>query len=206
MAFISNGTTMLDAGAFSVSLGDLVKIKSISASNDSTISFVNGSSSVVFDATYHVYLFVYKQIHPSASNPEFGFNFSDDTSSHAYNLQKTGTYFNNYNNEGDNDSGLGYNANQDMTNSTGIQTILEDLGNDNDQAGSGYLFVFNPANTATNTHYMGRSSNCHGSDYSQDIWYSGYVDNGTAATTAVQFKMSSGDIDTGLIDLYGFRK
>ena len=53
---------------------------------------------------------------------------------------------------------------------------------------------------------MGRSSNCHGSDYSQDIWYSGYVDNSTAATTAVQFKMSSGDIDTGLIDLYGFRK
>jgi hypothetical protein len=37
------------------------------------------------------------------------------------------------------------------------------------------------------------------------MFATGYIHQ-TAATTAVQFKMSSGDIDTGLIDLYGFRK
>ena len=54
MAFISNGTTMLDAGAFSTSLGSMVLIKTLTASSDSTLSFVDGSSSVVLDNTYPV--------------------------------------------------------------------------------------------------------------------------------------------------------
>ena len=52
MAFISNGTTMLDAGAFSVSLGSIVHIKTLTASSSANLSFVHGTSSVVFDSTY----------------------------------------------------------------------------------------------------------------------------------------------------------
>ena len=43
MPFISNGTTILDNGAFSVSLGSQVLIKEITASSDASISFVDGS-------------------------------------------------------------------------------------------------------------------------------------------------------------------
>ena len=56
MAFISNGTTMLDAGAFSVSLGAMTHIKTITASNDANVDFEHGSSSVVLDSTYPIYL------------------------------------------------------------------------------------------------------------------------------------------------------
>jgi len=51
-------------------------------------------------------------------------------------------------------------------------------------------------------HFFGRSANAHGSDYAQDIYYGGYC-NVTAAIDAVQFKMSSGNIDAGTISLYG---
>ena len=61
MAFISNGTTMLDAGAFSVSLGSMVHIKTLTASSSATISFVHGTSNVVFDGTYKEYLFTFKK-------------------------------------------------------------------------------------------------------------------------------------------------
>ena len=57
MAFISNGTTMLDAGAFSVSLGAITLIKTLTASSSANLSFVDGSSSVVLDNTYPIYLF-----------------------------------------------------------------------------------------------------------------------------------------------------
>ena len=43
MAFISNGTTMLDAVAFSVSLGSMTLIKTITASSSGDLSFVHGS-------------------------------------------------------------------------------------------------------------------------------------------------------------------
>ena len=41
MAIISNGTTIANAGAFSASLGSLVHIKTITASSDANISFVD---------------------------------------------------------------------------------------------------------------------------------------------------------------------
>ena len=59
MAFVSNGTTILDAGAFSASLGSMVHIKTLTASSSSTLSFVHGSASVVLDSTYPIYLFKY---------------------------------------------------------------------------------------------------------------------------------------------------
>ena len=57
MAVISNGTTIADAGAFSVNLGSMVHIKTLTASNSGDLSFVHGSSNVVLDSTYPIYLF-----------------------------------------------------------------------------------------------------------------------------------------------------
>ena len=57
MAVVSNGTTMADAGAFSASLGSMVLIKTLTASGDSDLSFVDGTSDVVLDSTYPIYLF-----------------------------------------------------------------------------------------------------------------------------------------------------
>jgi len=193
-----SATTSSQTGA-----GAMTLIKSITASGDGTVSFVNGSSDVVLDSTYKTYIFKYIDIHPSASNPEFQVGFRDGGS--LYDATKTTTYFNTYHNEDegvDPGTAVGYNGDSDLAQSTGFQTIIQDLGNDNDQAGSGQLWLFNPSSTTFVKHFFGRSQNAHGGDYTQDIYYGGYC-NVTAAIDAVQFKFSTGNIDSGTIKMYG---
>ena len=51
MAVISNGTTLIDAALDSgVATGDIIHIKTLTASSSANLSFVHGSSSVVLDA------------------------------------------------------------------------------------------------------------------------------------------------------------
>ena len=53
MGLISNATTIFDAGSISAGIGgSLVFIKKLTASSSGTLSFVHGSSDVVFDSTY----------------------------------------------------------------------------------------------------------------------------------------------------------
>jgi hypothetical protein len=66
MAIISNAVTIADAGAFSVSLGSMVHIKTLTASASATLSFVHGTADVVLDSTYPIYKFEFINIHPSA--------------------------------------------------------------------------------------------------------------------------------------------
>ena len=58
MGLISDGTTIFDAGSMASGLGgSMVFIKKITASSSATLSFVDGTSSVVLDNTYPIYLF-----------------------------------------------------------------------------------------------------------------------------------------------------
>ena len=59
MGLISNGTTLLDAGAIDsgVATGAMTLIKTLTASSSGTLSFVDGASSVVLDGTYKEYIF-----------------------------------------------------------------------------------------------------------------------------------------------------
>ena len=98
MAFISNGTTILDAGAFSVSLGAMVHIKTLTASSSADLSFVHGSSSVVLNNTYPIYKFVFTDIHPATDSAEWTVNLSADTGGN-YNVTKTTTLIQTYHNE-----------------------------------------------------------------------------------------------------------
>jgi hypothetical protein len=78
MAIISNGTTIADAGAFSVSLGSMVHIKTLTASASATLSFVDGTADVVLDSTYPIYKFEFINIHPSSNDQKLQFNMSAD--------------------------------------------------------------------------------------------------------------------------------
>ena len=73
MAIISNAVTIADAGAFSVSLGSLVHIKTLTASSSATLSFVNGAASVVLDSTYPIYVFKIISSHPQTDGAVFMF-------------------------------------------------------------------------------------------------------------------------------------
>jgi hypothetical protein len=78
VAIISNAVTIADAGAFSASLGSMTLIKTLTASNSANLSFVHGSSSVVFDSTYPIYCIMIYGLHPATDNEEFMFQGSID--------------------------------------------------------------------------------------------------------------------------------
>ena len=202
MAVISNGTTIADAGAFSVSLGSMVHIKTLTASNSGDLTFVHGSSSVVLDSTYPIYLFKYIDVHPASDEVDFSVNFRDGGSS--YDATKTSTAFAANLDESHGNDSLFYWGSRDLAQSTGVQKLASAIGNGGDECGSGELYLFNPSSTTFIKHFIGRSNGYHASNYTVDQYVAGYC-NVTAAIDAVQFSMSSGNIDAGTIKLYGIK-
>ena len=182
-------------------LGSMIFIKKLTASSDSELSFVDGTSDVVLDSTYKEYVFTFNNMHASNTTVGFGFNGSIDTGSN-YNVTKTTTYV--YTEHGENDAGgaVNYNAGRDLAQSTGVQTLMSDVGADADQSLSGELFLFNPSSTTFVKHFISRNTSGIKNDYNLGTHVAGYA-NTTSAVDAVQFKMSSGNIDLGDICLYG---
>ena len=186
----------------SLNTGSMVFIKKLTASSDGTLSFVDGASSVVFDSTYKEYLFTFNNMHPATDAAAFTFNGSDDDSSHSYDVTKTTTYFYAYQTENDSATNLTYDSSQDLGQATGFQNLAASVGSDNDQGLSGYLRIFNPSSTTFVKHFIGETNISSHENLALHFYISGYF-NTTADITAIQFKMSSGNIDAGDICLYG---
>ena len=201
MAIISNGTTILDAGAFSASLGSMVLIKTLTASSSGTLSFVHCSASVVFNNTYPLYLFKFINIHASAT-ANFSFNASIDTGSN-YNVVKTSTVFTAGHKEDDTSTYNDYDTNQDEAQATDFQNLSYGITTGNDESLSGELYIFNPSSTTFVKHFMARTQ-YYDSNFSQNGHTAGYFNN-TNDIDAIQFKMSTGNIDSGTIKLYGIK-
>ena len=182
----------------SLSSGSMTFIKKLTASSSANLSFVDGSSDVVLDNTYKEYLFTFKNIHP-ASTAYFQFNLSSDGGSN-YNVTKTTTLFNVYQNEAGSDTTLGYNTGHDLAQSANSQYLTE-MTTSNDDSGSGSLILFNPSSTTFVKHFIADANGLY-STYSNRRLVAGYA-NTTSAIDAVQFTMSSGNIDAGDICLYG---
>jgi len=185
----------------SVAGGSMTFIKKITASSDSDLSFVDGTSDVVLDNTYKEYLFTFKNIHPATDTADFFVKFRDGGSS--YDATITTTVFRAYHTEGDSTT-LEYESSEDVAQGTSGQGIAYNIGADNDQGVSGYLHLFNPSSTTYVKHFLCRMQNAHGSDLALDNFVAGYC-NVTAAIDAVQFSMDSGNIDAGDICLYGIK-
>ena len=188
-------------GSGVTSLGSMTFIKKLTASSSSTLSFVDGSSSVVLDNTYKEYLFTFNNIHPEEDNRSLGMTMSIDGGSN-YNVAKTTTLFFAYHDEGDSGTGLGYQTAKDLAQGTGNQMILVETGNDNDQSASGYLRLFNPSSTTFVKNFIAQSNTYEATNNSMHCFIAGYG-NTTSAVNAIQFSMSSGNIDAGDICLYG---
>lgn len=204
MGLISNGSTVFDGGAFSAGFGSaMTLIKKLTASNSANLQFVNGASSVVLDGTYKEYIFVFNTIHPASDGVEFNFQVSTDAGSN-YGVTTTQTYFNAYHNETDTGAALGYEGVADIASGTDeIELIREDkLSADDDHCGHGVLHLFDPGNTTFIKHYSARTHCNHAADYNMDSYVNGYF-NTTSAIDAIRFKVSSGNIASGTITMYG---
>ena len=198
-----NNRSIRNISAIPGAAKSLTLIKTLTASSDSTLSFVNGSSDVVLDSTYPIYLFKFINIHAQTNAKSLMVNFSDDTSSHSYNLTKTTTLFYAYHTESGSSSALSYITTEDLAQSTAAAEVIREIGNSNDDSGSGEMYLFNPSSTTFVKHFMARASVTQPS-LGEDFYSAGYV-NTTAAVTAVQFSMASGNIDAGTIKLYGLK-
>jgi hypothetical protein len=178
--------------------GNLVLISEQTASSSSAISFTSG-----IDSTYKEYIFKFTDVHAANDQVHFQFNMSVDGGSN-YNVTKTTTAFRAGNYENDSSTAFSYLDSADLAQGTGFQNLEEgaSMGNDNDQCCSGSLHLFDPSNTTFIKHFIARTNNAHWINVSTDGFFAGYG-NTTSAVNAIQFKMSSGNIDAGTFKLYG---
>jgi hypothetical protein len=173
-----------------------------------TNTITSGVSSSSFtsniDSTYDTYIFKFINIHSANDDAKLLVNFSSDTGSN-YNVTKTTTFFNAQHKEDDSSTSLGYRTGGDLAQSTAAFNISEGAGNDNDQSSSGELLLFSPSSTTFVKHFLGRSNTIIAADGSIDNYFAGYC-NTTSVVDAVQFSMDSGNIDSGVIKMYGLSK
>jgi hypothetical protein len=199
MAVISNGTTLIDNGALdaAVPTGSLILLSTQTASASATISFTSG-----IDSTYDSYVFKLINIHPATYDKILEFNMSTDGGSN-YNVTKTTTSFRAYHGEGGGEA-LQYRASDDLAQGTGFQFLTTGSDNSDDACINSELKIFSPSSTTFVKHFIARTIDSGSGDYAIDIYTAGYG-NTTSAVNAIRFKMSSGNIDSGVIKLYGIK-
>ena len=203
MAVVSGGTTLIDNGALDagVPTGSLILLSTQTASASASISFTSD-----IDSTYDSYVFKFYDIHASTSGQTFTVNFRDGGTN--YDATKTTTYFLAYQDEaGTGDAALSYITSKDLAQSTSAQIISQDTNVDNDASISGYLHLFNPSSTTFVKHFIANTQSMNlssGNPYSYQAFIAGYC-NVTSAIDGVQFAMSSGNIDDGIIKMYGVK-
>ena len=203
MALVKYNNNSISAvtSAASIPSGAMTLIKTLTASSSSTLSFVDGSSDVVLDSTYPIYVFKFINIHPSTSG-YFQVNFRDGGTN--YDATKTTTFFYANHKEDDSETNFTYYGG-DLANSTDVQRLSSgELFTNNDCSLSGYLNLFNPSSTTFVKHFIAQTQFMTDAPASENSYIAGYC-NVTAAIDAVQFNMSSGNIDSGTIKLYGIK-
>jgi len=192
-----NNASLTNVTAYnaSVATGNMVLISSQTASASASISFTTG-----IDSTYKEYQFWFINMHASATS-YLQFNLSTDGGSN-YNVTKTSTYLNVYNNESGADKALAYSDGQDLAQSTGYQQFAS-LKTANDDNCAGTLTLFNPSSTTYVKHFLLNISN-NNSPYAEHYIVAGYA-NTTSAVNAIRFQNTTGNIDDGTILMFGIK-
>ena len=178
----------------SVSGGGLTLVSSQTASASASLEFS-------IDSTYDSYVFKFIDIHPATDNVTFQFNMSTDGGSN-YNVAKTTTFFRALHEESDGSATLGYRTGDDLAQGTSGQDLIASIGNGNDESGSGSLQIFNPSSAVFVKHFIGTTSSYWQANGELNDFIAGYG-NTTSPVNAIQFFMTSGNIDAGIIKMYG---
>ena len=132
-------------------------------------------------------------------------NFSIDGGSN-YNVTKTTTAISAYHGENDSTPDVYYITSHDLAQSTNYQNLCDRVGNDADASCSGTLFLFSPSNTTFVKHFIAINNRYFGDDPVTANDFVGGYGNTTSAIDAIDFKFSSGNIDSGVIKMYGLSK
>jgi len=179
--------------------GSLNLISTTTASSSSTISFTSG-----IDSTYKEYQIHAINVHPEENGRVLSFQADTGTNTN-YNQTVTCTHFQTYHEEDDGGTGFSYDTGSDLAQSTSFVPLTSgSTANNNDDNCCSILHLFDPSSTTFVKHFMVRTQNINSTSdpNSNESFVSGYF-NTTTALTRIQFKMSSGNIDSGIFKLYG---
>jgi len=190
----NNSLSAITTKPSGLSGGSLNLISTQTASSSSTISFTSG-----IDSTYDEYVFKFYDIHPASNDVAFQFqvNASGQT---GFNETITSTTFDAYHAESGGAAALRYLTGADQAQGTSYQNLIN-CTNGNDESAAGYLHLFNPSSTTFVKHFITRVCSTQQS-YANEQYTAGYI-NTTSAIDEASFKMASGNIDSGVIKLYG---
>ena len=144
---------------------------------------------------------MFNNIHPQTDYATLTFNGSIDNGSN-YNVAKTSSGFYAYHNEDDTHADIEYVTAADTAQTTGDATIGYSISNDNDHGVSGIMRLYNPSSTTFVKHFVIITNDIEATNYLENRFQGGYF-NTTSAINAIQFKMSSGEIQGGTIDMFG---
>jgi hypothetical protein len=188
----------MDLSSNATGTGALTLLSTETASSDATIDFTSG-----IDSTYKEYMFKFYDIHPATDSVHFTFQADTGTNT-SYNQTITSASFRAYEYEGTGTATLQYYTGGDLAQSTDFQFLTGNsgVGNDNDQSFSGTLHLFDPSSTTFVKHFMCETNSIGPTNYSMRFNAAGYF-NTTTAITRCRFKFNSGNIDAGVIKLYG---
>ena len=174
--------------------------------NTITSGVANSSFTSNIDSSYRTYIFKWFNCHPSATSADFSFNMSTDGGSN-YNVTKTSANARAYHRENGIQSSLVYDTGKDLAQSTAYQHLGTAVSSVNaDEGCSGQLFLFSPSSTTFVKHYLAATSNNQTisgvGNFYYNFYHGGYG-NTTSAVDAIDFKFASGNIDSGIIKMYG---
>jgi len=192
----NNSLSAITTKPSGLSGGIMTLLSTQTASSSATISFTSG-----IDSTYDEYVFKFIDIHPATDEAYLTFQ-GNAAGGSGYNETITSTDFRAYNAEDGSATALQYSTAFDQAQGTSFQPITQEIGNDNDQCASGTLQIFAPSDTTFVKHFLSASQYSWAGDYTMRDFTAGYF-NTTSAIDEIQFKMSSGNIDSGVIKLYG---
>ena len=189
--------TAITALPSGVSGGAMTLLSTQTASSSATLDFTSG-----IDSTYDEYVFRFISLHSSATG-QLGFQ-GNAAGGSGFNETMTTTNFRAIHSEAGSDPELSYVAGEDQAQGTGLSLFSQSQDTDNDSSLSGELHLFAPSSTTFVKHFISRVTNMKSGDYVGQTFAAGYF-NTTSAIDEIQFKYNSGNIDAGVIKLYGIK-
>ena len=193
----NNSLSAITAKPSGLSGGSMNLISTQTASSSANVSFTSG-----IDDTYDEYVFKFYNMHPATDDKNFQFQGSTNGGS-SYGVTITSTVFRAGHNEDDSTPTFGYFAADDLAQSTSYQRLdAGRTGNDSDSGLSGTLQLFSPSSTTFVKHFIYDGNTHKSNNQSMRGLVAGYF-NTTSAIDAINFQFASGNIDSGVIKLYG---
>jgi len=189
--FTSDGSGNLSS--VNSGFGDTIKLLSTTtASNSASIEFT-------LPTAYKQVKFGFYNVTPVSDSVSFKFDCSVSSS---YGTTKTTTFFIAYHNEAGSDTSLSYQTSRDLAQGTDSQNLTVTTGNGADESAAGELILYNPASTTYVKHFVANTNSYDGNNYTLESFPAGYI-NTTSALDGIKFSMSSGNISSGTIKMYG---